>query len=52
MLRVSGSHHVYGKQGNPLRISVPMHGNATLKRGLQRHLIRIAGIPDDQDGQH
>jgi len=50
LLRISGSHHVYGKPGNPLRISVPMHGNAALKRGLQRHLIRIAGLPGDQDG--
>ncbi|MGH8604178.1 MAG: type II toxin-antitoxin system HicA family toxin [Gammaproteobacteria bacterium] len=25
--RVSGSHHVYAKPGNPSRISVPIHGN-------------------------
>jgi predicted RNA binding protein YcfA (HicA-like mRNA interferase family) len=26
--RVTGSHHVYAKSGNPARISVPIHGNA------------------------
>ncbi|MDO9529800.1 MAG: type II toxin-antitoxin system HicA family toxin [Syntrophales bacterium] len=25
--RVRGSHHVYMKEGNPARISVPIHGN-------------------------
>jgi len=47
LLRVSGSHHIYGKSGNPLRLSVPVHGNAALKRGLQRHLLKIAGIEDE-----
>ena len=47
LLRVSGSHHVYGRAGNPLRLSVPVHGNAPLKRGLQRHLMKIAGLADD-----
>ncbi|MBI2366104.1 MAG: type II toxin-antitoxin system HicA family toxin, partial [Deltaproteobacteria bacterium] len=28
--RVTGSHHVYAKPGNPVRISVPIHGNASL----------------------
>ncbi|WP_319420856.1 type II toxin-antitoxin system HicA family toxin [Pleurocapsa sp. FMAR1] len=27
LLRVSGSHHIFGKSGNPQRISVPIHGN-------------------------
>jgi predicted RNA binding protein YcfA (HicA-like mRNA interferase family) len=34
LLRVQGSHHIYGKPGNPERISVPIHGNKTLKIGL------------------
>jgi predicted RNA binding protein YcfA (HicA-like mRNA interferase family) len=28
---VKGSHHVYMKEGNPARISVPIHGNKPLK---------------------
>ena len=34
LLRVHGSHHVYGKPGHRARISVPVHGNAALKRGM------------------
>jgi len=42
--RITGSHHIYAKVGNPARISVPVHGNAPLKLGLQRHLMQLAGI--------
>jgi len=46
--RVKGSHHIYVKPGNPARISVPIHGNQSLKLGLQRHLMKIAGIETDE----
>jgi predicted RNA binding protein YcfA (HicA-like mRNA interferase family) len=42
--RVNGSHHVYCKPGNPARITVPIHGNASLKIGLQGHLMKLADI--------
>jgi len=42
--RIRGSHHIYTKTGAAARISVPVHGNADLKRRLQRHLMGIAGI--------
>lgn len=45
--RIHGSHHIYTKQGNPARISVPIHANQTLKAGLQRHLMKLAGITAD-----
>jgi predicted RNA binding protein YcfA (HicA-like mRNA interferase family) len=48
LLRVQGSHHVYGKPGQRARISVPVHGNRPLKLGLQQHLIKLAGIPEDE----
>jgi predicted RNA binding protein YcfA (HicA-like mRNA interferase family) len=51
LLRVSGSHHVCGKSGRIERLSVPIHGNKELKRGLQSHLAKLAGLtPDDIDG--
>mgnify|MGYP001614344782 FL=1 len=34
LARVHGSHHVYTKEGRMERISVPIHGNASLKKGL------------------
>ena len=46
LLRISGSHHIYGLPGNPARISLPVHGNSALKAGLLRHLAKLAGIPD------
>lgn len=42
--RIHGSHHVYGKPGNPVRLSVPVHGNQTLRIGLLKHLLKEAGI--------
>ena len=45
LLRVNGSHHIYGKHGSPVRLSVPIHGNKPLKTGLVHHLARNAGVP-------
>jgi predicted RNA binding protein YcfA (HicA-like mRNA interferase family) len=39
---------IYTKEGSTVRISVPVHGNQTLKIGLQRHLMKLAGI-DERD---
>jgi len=47
LLRVNGSHHIYGKPGSLVRLSIPIHGNRPLKIGLLRHLAKIAEIPDD-----
>jgi predicted RNA binding protein YcfA (HicA-like mRNA interferase family) len=41
---ITGSHHVYMKEGLTARISVPIHGNKSLKLGLMRHLLKISGI--------
>ena len=45
--RINGSHHIYAKTGSPLRISLPVHGNAPLKLGLQKHLMKIAEIGEE-----
>ena len=41
LLRISGSQHVYSKRGIASRISIPVHGNAALKRGLWRHFLKV-----------
>jgi len=46
--RISGSHHVYAKPGNPARISVPIHGNQSLKTGLLKHLMKLAEIDESE----
>ncbi|MBI4827530.1 MAG: type II toxin-antitoxin system HicA family toxin [Nitrospinae bacterium] len=48
LLRVKGSHHVFGKEGSPVRISVPVHGSSMLKAGLQRHFMKQTGIEEDE----
>jgi predicted RNA binding protein YcfA (HicA-like mRNA interferase family) len=42
--RINGSHHIYAKPGSLVRISVPIHNNESLKAGLQRHLMKLAGL--------
>jgi predicted RNA binding protein YcfA (HicA-like mRNA interferase family) len=47
LLRISGSHHIYGKAGSTVRLSIPIHGNQPLKIGLLRHLTKLADISDE-----
>jgi predicted RNA binding protein YcfA (HicA-like mRNA interferase family) len=47
LLRVSGSHHIYGKSGSIVRLSVPIHGSKPLKNGLLRHLAKLAELSDE-----
>ncbi len=46
LLRIHGSHHIYGKSGSIVRLSVPIHGNKPLKIGLLRHLLKMAGLEE------
>ena len=48
LLRVSGSHHIYGKSGSVVRLSILIHGNKPLKIGLLRHPVKLAEISDDE----
>jgi predicted RNA binding protein YcfA (HicA-like mRNA interferase family) len=44
LARVHGSHHIYRKAGSVVRISVLIHGNQPLKKGLLHHLLKVAGL--------
>ena len=46
LLRVQGSHFIYGRAGNMAKISVPVHGNQAIKTGLLRHMMKQAGISE------
>jgi predicted RNA binding protein YcfA (HicA-like mRNA interferase family) len=50
LLRISGSHHIYGKAGRAVRLSIPIHGNAALKIGLLRHLMKLTEISEEELG--
>jgi predicted RNA binding protein YcfA (HicA-like mRNA interferase family) len=47
LLRINGSHHIYGRHGSVVRLSIPIHGSRPLKMGLMRHLAKLAEIPED-----
>ena len=44
LLRVNGSHHIYGKPDSTVRLSIPIHANQPLKRGLLAYLTKLAGL--------
>jgi predicted RNA binding protein YcfA (HicA-like mRNA interferase family) len=48
LLRVNGSHHIYGKPGSIVRLSIPIHGNKALKTGLLRHQLKLAEIDESE----
>ncbi len=50
LLRVHGSHHIYGKPGSVTRLSIPIHGNRPLKVGLLKHLLKIGGLEEGDLG--
>jgi len=46
LARIHGSHHIFTKQGCQERIVIPIHGNTSLKIGLLRSLMKIAGLEE------
>jgi len=46
LLRIQGSHHIYGKSVSDVRLSIPIHKNQTLKIGLQRYLMKMAELKE------
>jgi len=47
-MRINFSHHIYGKTGSIARISVPVHGNTSLKKGLLKYFMKIAEIKENE----
>ncbi|MCZ7665135.1 MAG: type II toxin-antitoxin system HicA family toxin [Thermoleophilia bacterium] len=47
LLRVHGSHHIYGKPGCMVRLSIPVHEHRDLKAGLLKHLMKLAELSED-----
>ena len=46
LLRINGSHHIYGKQGSVVRPSIPVHADQPLKMGLLKHLLKQTGLAE------
>ena len=45
--KITGSHHIYMKDDSNIRLSIPVHGNKSLKIGLQAHLMKLAGLSEE-----
>ena len=48
LARVNGSHHIYIFQGRPERLVIPIHGNQSLKIGLQKSLMKIIPVTNEE----
>ena len=46
--RINGSHHIYTHISKTEIISLPIHKNDDLKKGLQNKLMNIADISDNE----
>lgn len=44
--RVTGSHHIYGKEDVTVILSIPVHGNRDLPTGTLRSLLKDAGLTE------
>ena len=48
LARIKGSHHIYTKEARFERLVIPIHGNKALKVGLQKSLMKIIPITEDE----
>ncbi len=44
----NGSHHTYTQEGRIERVVIPIHGNKSLKIGLQKSLMKIIPVSEDE----
>ena len=48
LARINGSHHVFTMDGRIERLVIPVHGQQTLKTGLQRSLMKLIPLAEDE----
>jgi len=48
LARINGNHHIYMMKGRDIRITIPVHGNRDLKTGLQKAIMKLAGIREEE----
>jgi predicted RNA binding protein YcfA (HicA-like mRNA interferase family) len=46
--RISGSHHIFAKEGKRERLVIPVHANKPLKLGLLKAQMKIADIQESE----
>lgn len=45
--RVTGSHHIYAKEGVSVILSIPVHGNRDLPKGTLKSLLKDAALTEE-----
>ena len=45
---IKGSHHIFSKAGEVYPVSITVHGNKSLKIGLQKKIMTVAGIEESE----
>jgi len=48
LARINGSHHIFTMEGRIERLVIPMHGSQTLKTGLQRALMKLIPVAEEE----
>jgi predicted RNA binding protein YcfA (HicA-like mRNA interferase family) len=48
VVRISGSHHIMKRDGNPFLLSIPVHRGKTIGSGLLKSQIAAAGLTADE----
>jgi predicted RNA binding protein YcfA (HicA-like mRNA interferase family) len=48
LARINGSHHIYTQEGRIERVVIPVHGNKSLKIGLQKSIMKIIPVSQDE----
>ncbi len=48
LARINGSHHIFTMDGRSERLVIPIHGSQTLKTGLQRALMKLIPVTENE----
>jgi predicted RNA binding protein YcfA (HicA-like mRNA interferase family) len=48
--RITGSHHIYAKEGCDAILSIPVHSNRDLPIGTLKSLMKDAGLTEENLG--
>lgn len=48
LARINGSQHIYTQEGRIERVVIPIHGNKSLKIGLQKSIMKIIPVSEDE----
>lgn len=48
LARINGSHHIFTMDVRTERLVIPIHGNQILKTGIQRALMKLIPVTEEE----